>query len=426
MVFGRGKKNEEKQRAETTRIRKEISLSEVNKIIEDVKTIREKTLITETKSIKNKIAPNLVDLLKISKTLEKDNLKVDDIDKHLKILVLRGKSQLISTIKNEVIWRFNEINSYDDALQFDKEISQILKKIGDVLGRQSRVIHIFAKKYANKLKNILSALDSSVKGLHIILENHRKLDENIISISNDFLRINQIKEEQEKRKERLNKLTESINSQKTIIKSRNDDIEILKASNEYPEFLNIKSDIEKLDPEKKQIKNDMDLQFTKISRPLGKYSYISSLDKPQKNLMEKLIQNPFEVLNQENKADVITILELTRKGVETGSVSVKDTTKSLIQLDETIKILDNFINNISEFNSKRTKLEDSLKIFNSKDLDHRESELVRALNEKNDLEERIQSIDNEISQNKKEVPRLILEIESKLGKVSSTQYTIVQ
>jgi len=350
MVFGRGKKNEEKQRAETTRIRKEISLSEVNKIIEDVKTIREKTLIAETKSIKNKIAPNLVDLLKISKTLEKDNLKVDDIDKHLKILVLRGKSQLISIIKNEVIWRFNEINSYDDALQFDKEISQILKKIGDVLGRQSRVIHIFAKKYANKLKNILSALDSSVKGLHIILENHRKLDENIISISNDFLRINQIKEEQEKRKERLNKLTESINSQKTIIKSRNDDIEILKASNEYSEFLNIKSDIEKLDPGKKQIKNDMDLQFTKISRPLGKYSYISSLDKHQKNLMEKLIQNPFGVLNQENKADVITILVLTRKAVETGSVSVKDTTKSLIQLDETIKILDDFINNISGFN----------------------------------------------------------------------------
>lgn len=426
MVFGRGKKNEEKQRVETTRIRKEISLSEVNKIIKDIKTIREKTLIAETKSIKNKIAPNLDDLLKISKTLEKDNLKVDDIDKHLKILVLRGKSQLISTIKNEVIWKFSEINSYDDALQFDKEISQILKKIGDVLGRQSRVIHIFAKKYANKLKNILSALDSSVKGLHIILENHRKLDENIISISNDFLRINQIKEEQEKRKERLNKLTESINSQKTIIKSRNDDIEILKASNEYSEFLNIKSDIEKLDPEKKQIKNNIDLQFAKISRPLGKYSYISSLDKPQKNLMEKLIKNPFEVLNQENKADIITILELTRKGVEAGSVSVKDTTKSLIQLDETIKILDNFINNISEFNSKRAKLEDSLKIFNSKDLDHRESELVRALNEKTDLEARIQSIDNEISQNKKEIPRLILEIESKLGKVSATQYTIVQ
>ena len=55
MVFGRGEKNEEKQRAETTRIRKEISLSEVNKIIEDVKTIREKTLIAETKSLENKI-----------------------------------------------------------------------------------------------------------------------------------------------------------------------------------------------------------------------------------------------------------------------------------------------------------------------------------------------------------------------------------
>ena len=74
---------------------------------------------------------------------------MDDVDKHLQILVRRGKNQVISTIKNETSVKFTELKTIDDVLNFDKISSQILKKIGDVLGRQTRVIHIFAKNMNN-------------------------------------------------------------------------------------------------------------------------------------------------------------------------------------------------------------------------------------------------------------------------------------
>ena len=101
MVFGWGKKKEEKQRMEAAPLEKEIHLSDVKNIVEEIKTLREKTLISETKSFKNKISSQLDALLKIAKKLEKDDLKMDDVDKHLQILVRRGKNQVISTIKNE-------------------------------------------------------------------------------------------------------------------------------------------------------------------------------------------------------------------------------------------------------------------------------------------------------------------------------------
>ena len=426
MVFGWGKKKIEKQKIEIAPLKKEIPLSEVTKITEEIRTIREKTLIAETKSLKNKIKPNLVELLKISKTLEKDNLKTDDLDIHLKILVERGKKQVISTINKEAEWKFIDVSTHDDVIQFDNEISHIIKKIGDVLGRQSKVIHIFAKKYAAKLKNILSILDSDTKEIHTLIENHRKLKEDITSISHNILSVNQIKEQRENDKKRLLKLQESIDSQNNKIESCKNDIERLKASYEYSEFQRIKNDMENLDSEKKRIKNDVDLQFTKISRPLVKYSYISSLDKPQKVLMEKLIQYPLDVLNQENKADIITIMELTRKSVVAGSISVKDTNKSVAQIDETIQVLDNFINKISTFNAKRTKLKDSLKIFNSNELSIKESELIKATKDKNDLETRIGNIENETLQSEKKIPLITMEIEAKLRKVSSTHYIIVQ
>ena len=426
MVFGWGKKKAEPQTIETTHSKKEIKFSEINKILDEIKNLRTKTLIAETKSIKNKISLELYTVLRIATTLESDDLNVEDIDRHLKILVTRGKSQVISTINKEAKTKFTDINSYEDALQYDKEISHVLKKIGDALGRQTRVIHIFAKKYAGKLKSTLSTLVSRSKGFQTILENHKKLVGDITFISETILQVNQTKEEQEMQKERLVKTNELLNSQEKKIESTENYIEKLKTSYEYSEFLNIKNNITKLDSEKSQIKNDIDLQFIKISRPLRKYSYISSLEKPQKLLMEKLIQNPINVLTKENKSNIVIILESTKKGVETGSISVKDAKKSAVQIDEIMNILDNFINKISEFNKKRSNLEDSLKVFDVKELNAKESELSNAINDKNDLEKRIQSIENELSQSKTKIPNLILDIEKKLREVSSTQYTIIQ
>jgi predicted nucleic acid-binding Zn-ribbon protein len=426
MVFGWGKKNERKYEIETESLEKQISLSEVDEIANEIQTLRKKTLISESKSFQNKMNNQLDELLNIAKQLEKDDLKVDDIDKHLRIIVVRGKEQVISIINKEASFDFNKINSYDDVLQFDNEISQILKKIGDVLGRQTRVIHIFAKKYAEKLKTILSTLDTDAKELHTILDNYQKFEENIISISNGLMKINQIKNVQETGKKRLIELKNHNEYFNKKIESLQQEIKKLLDSNEYAEFQEIQRRIGSLDSEKITIKHDIDQQFTKISRALTKYGYISSLEKPQKILMEKLLQNPFDAISAENKANIIIILEAAKKGIETGSVSVKDTEKSVIHIEETISTLDNFINKISKFNLKKTELQNQLKIFNINEFERKRSELTKTQNDKNDLENKIHDLENEISESKTSIPNTIREIENKLREITSIKYTINQ
>jgi len=426
MVFGWGKKKEKQQEIETVPLEKQISLSEVNKITSEIKSLREKTLISEYNSFKNKIVDQLKELIRIAKALEKDNLKTDDIDKHLKTIVMRGKRQVISTINKEAMIDFNKINSYDDVLQFDKEISQVLKKIGDALGRQTRVIHIFAKKYADKLKNILSTLVADAKELHTILGNYKNLEENIISISDNLTQINKINENHQTGGKRLIEL----NNQKEYlikkIESAEQEIEKLKDSKEYSKFQEIQDSINNLQSEKSRISSDIDQQFTKISRPLTKYGYVSSLDKPLKILMEKLLQNPFDVLIEENKSNIITILQSARKSVQSGSISVKDTEKSLSNIDETIEILDNFINRISGFNSKKQKLQNELKIFNISELEKKQSELSKAKSDQDDLENKIHIFENELSESKTKIPNIIKDIERRLREISSTKYTLNQ
>ena len=56
MIFGWGKKKDEKQTMETAPSEKEIHLSDVKNIIDEITTLREKTLIEESEYFKYKIS----------------------------------------------------------------------------------------------------------------------------------------------------------------------------------------------------------------------------------------------------------------------------------------------------------------------------------------------------------------------------------
>ena len=348
MVFGWGKKKSKKQEPEIAPQKKQILLSDVPNVVDEIRSIRTKTIIAETKTFKNKIKSSCETILHIAIDLERDTLNVDDIDIHLKRLVERGKKEVISIIKRESIVQLPEINSYDDVKNFNAIAGRMLKKIGDSLGRQSSVIHIFAKKYASKLKDDLKVMTDGNDEISTIIMNYSELETKIEQILNTMNKIEQSKKliidlgEQEKL------TTKTIDDLIAKIDSDEKGIKNIKNSSEYTEFLQINEKLDSLSSGKNKIRNEIELQLTKISRPLNKYVYVSSLDKPLKKLLANLIASPYDVLVDSNKQDIIQILESTRKGIQSGSVSVKDTDKSLLQIDETLSLIPGFIEKIWE------------------------------------------------------------------------------
>ena len=67
--------------------------------------------------------------------------------------------------------------------------------------------------------------------------------------------------------------------------------------------------------------------------------------------MSTLVDNPFDALVPENLDSIIVILENIRKGISSGSISVKDTEKTLSQLTETEESLDDFIKKVSDYST---------------------------------------------------------------------------
>ena len=424
MVFGWGKKKPEQSEVDVIPEEKQISLTEISDIIKDIRSIRTRTIIAEVKAFRNKINSDRKTILEIANQLERDTLNVDEMDIHLMRLVKRGKNEIISVIKRECKVVFPEVNSFENVQTFDRLASRMLKKIGDALGRHSQVIHIFAKKYAKKLKSDLKIMSDGNSHVIELIENYRELEDKIKQLFENIDKHDQAQKSivtLERHKDDAAKILQDLNN---AIEHDAQDIKNIKDSSEYVEFLKTKEKMNSMDSESIQIKNEIDLQFTKISRPLNKYVYVSSLDKLQKKILEDLIENPYRVLSNTNKQDVIRILESVRKSVQSGSVSVKDINKSISQIDETFSKLDGFIKQIFMYNQKKNNVENELTVFNNKQLESKESDLAKRHNFKLDAESKIKSSDEEFKFTTELIPKLVNNIESILNKISAVQYRI--
>ena len=424
MVFGWGKKKSEKQEPEIAPQKKQITLDVIHDVINEIQTIRRKTITAETKTFRNKIKSSSETILHIAIDLERDTLKVDDMDVHLRRLVERGKKEVISIIKKESIVELPEINSYEDVENFNVIAGRMLKKIGDALGRHSVPINVFAKKYASKLRDDLKTMPDRNDEITTLISNYANLETTTEQITDTMNKITQSRkliislgEEKEINKENIKNLeNQIIDNQK--------DIESIQNSDDYKKFLEINAKLDSMSDERNKIKNDIEEQFTKISRPLNKYVYVSSLDKPQKKLLENLIQNPFDVLIEENRRDIIQILESTKKGIQSGSVSVKDSTKSSLQIDDTLSLLSEFIEKISTFHKSKNDIESKLSVFDNENLRQKESILSKHENDKSVLESKIKSAEKELVETTELIPKWIKSLESALNEISAVQYII--
>ena len=298
MVFGWGKKKqviEEPKDEFVIQKEKEVTLLNIPDIIQDITNLRQKTLIAEINPLQRKIESDSKILLSIADELGNDSLSTDDMDPHLVILVNRGKKEVISSIQNELKIKSLEITSLETVIDFQKNASRGIKKVGDMLGKHSRVIHIFAKKYAKKLKDDLKILTENLTEVNTLISNYDSNQELLLDVKrslNDFDDIKRDIEKYQRRKTQLeNLVSDEVDNQASLTK----EIESLKSTSEYKKFQEIKSKDTSLSEEEKSIKKGIEEHFIKISRPLNKYVYVSSLDKPLKIMVEKLASSPYAV-----------------------------------------------------------------------------------------------------------------------------------
>jgi len=201
-------------------------------------------------------------------------------------------------------------------------------------------------------------------------------------------------------------------------------IDEMKSSSQYKEFQDIQNKLILISEEEKTIKNEIEEQFIKISRPLNKYVYVSSLDKPLKMMIESLASSPYDVLTITNKSGIDTILNSVRSGIESGSVSVKDIEKSKEAINKIQNLIPTLIKQKLEFTKKISNLSESLNIFDNNKFLKLASDLEKSNFNMSDIESKISIIQKQIESTKNQIHDMISKLELNLKQASSIHYKI--
>ena len=191
-------------------------------------------------------------------------------------------------------------------------------------------------------------------------------------------------------------------------------------------YLDLKNKLESFASQKSKIENTINTQFTKISRPLSRYEYSSSLDKDQKNILNLLVNDTFNALIPQNKDSIIVILENIRKGISSGSISVKDVDRMLLQITETEESINGFVKRVSEYFDQYNTLQNNMNSLKPNTLDSLEREFAKNTSFKQDSELKSETFQGEIDDADSKLPQLVTEIEGKLRVFSNTKYTILE
>jgi hypothetical protein len=426
MVFGWGnKKPVEPTRVERTSANQNISLSDVPQIISDLSKLRESQTLSEIKNLRNNTTPLIDGLMKLGIVLEKDDLKVDNIDKHLAIIVVRGKQQVIDILKKDVK-NLMQVSTMDDAKKLDYFLNQLLKKVGDVLGRQTRVIHIFAKKYANQLTNNLKIMNENSANISKLLKHFASTQSTFDEITQMLNKIKSLNQELDDKTKRNVEILDNLKSFKEKKISLQNSIDEIHSSENFKKYVDLQNKLNEFTNQKSKIKSEIVTQFTKISRPLGRYAYGSALDKDQTRILSTLVDDPFGALISANSDTIILILENIKKGIISGSISVKDTEKTLSQLTETEECLDSFIQKVHDYSTVFDSMKNDLNNLKPQNLTSLENEFSKTDNFENDAQLKSKTILSEINEINSQIPQLISKIEDKLQLFSNTKYSISQ
>jgi len=427
MVFGWGKKKdviEERKEEIIIPSNKETTIQKIPEILQNITDLRQKTLVLEAKSFRNGIDLGRKTILSIAQELDTADLKTDDMDPNLRILVNRGKKEVIETIQNEFKSEFSQINSFNDVFAFQKKALKGVKKIGDMLGKHSRVIHIFAKKYAKKLKDDMETFTNSLKEANSLISNYNSNQELLNEIKASLRNYSKVKEDISKQRWRISQLEKSLKDEKEKERNLNETINVMKSSNKYKEFQKTKSDIDSIYDKEKFFIKKVDNEFIKISRPLNKYVYVSSLEKPLKKMVEVLATSPFQVLSLQNESSIKTILDSVLAGIDSGAVSVKDINKSKQAVNKIKEILSDMLKEKNSFDEKRSVLNHKLNDFDNDKFIDLSDNMQKTYDNMKDLNSRIVDIQENLTTSKKSIFDIIYKLELNLKQASSTSYKI--
>src|SRR5918911_1442274 len=138
-----------------------LTVSEALELLQHIESERINTLASNLSPIKESVVKSLGSIDRIVNNLERDDIKLEEV--RFKSIVENSKRTVVSSLRREASSNLPMLESIHEVKKFKEKLESIIDRIGEVSSSHSRVMNVFMKKYAGKLKGEFETLSSLLK-----------------------------------------------------------------------------------------------------------------------------------------------------------------------------------------------------------------------------------------------------------------------
>jgi hypothetical protein len=365
-----------------------LSIQQAQDLLHSLEAAKVKELSASLAPIKESAAESLKVIDTLAKEMDRENIKLEDVERRLKSVVEHSKTTVVSSLRREASLELPFPQSANDAKKFKERFENMMKRFGEVSGSHSKVLNAFMKKHSGKIKDEFEFLTKLLNETRAIISEFDRNREPIIRCENTLntalQKISSINLAQSSAKN-IEKEIEDIERE---LKNVESELAATSGSNEFEQASIRVRDIAEAERKQEEFHAQIRDLFSHLSRAFTKYSY--GITKETERRLETMSNEPWQILYEKNVTPYSSLLLEIRKSIDSGQIQLKDSDKVLQYIDTILESLPDlqykaqtFKTEINSFRQLNIEIVYKVKDLEQKVMQHSE-ELARS---RQDLEQ---------------------------------------
>jgi chromosome segregation ATPase len=314
-----------------------LSIQQAQDLLQSLESAKVKELSSSLARIKEAAAESLKVIDALAKDMDRENIKLEDLEQKLKSVIEHSKRTVVSSLKREASLELPLPQSANDAKKFKERFENMMKRFGEVSGSHSKVLNAFMKKQSGKMKDEFEFLTKLLDETRATISEFDRKREPIIKCGN-ILNTSLQKLSSIKLAESLARNAErEIEDIERDLKEVESELAILSASKEYEQASIGMRGISEAEKKQEEFHAQIRDLFSHLSRAFTKYSYGITKDTEQR--LKTLSDEPWQILYEKNVTSYSSLLLEIRRSIDSGQIQLKDSDKALQYIDKILETL---------------------------------------------------------------------------------------
>lgn len=306
-----------------------LSVQDALTLLENVDAARVQSLCSRIAPARAQAASSLAALAGIADGMEKEKLKLEDLERRFGSNIENARKMVVSALKREASSELPQVQTLADAKRLRERLESMLHRFGEVSGSHSKMLNYFLKKHAAGMKEEFATLDAALKDVKAAMsafDQERAPQVRCAGLLNTVSQKASSAKADELGAQAANERANALQIELAALK---EELAALESSGEYAQARAAVDRLAGAEKRQEEFRAHMSEMFSHVSRALSKYSY--GVSKETERRLRTLSEEPWAAL-VEDMEPYSSLLAEVYKSIASGQIQLKDSDRVLAQL----------------------------------------------------------------------------------------------